>query len=117
MHGDEYEGIQPLDNPFTMVQFFLLIVVVEHIVMVIKIVLEMIIDDVPESAVVGEHERTAILGKFRGDKKKGKSDQKVATLAVQGFDKVLSKHTNFSYNASKANIANATQKVEKAKSP
>ena len=64
VHGEAYEGISALSDPFEMVQFFLIVVVVEHVVMVTKILLEMIIEDVPQSVVNGERERNAIIQKF-----------------------------------------------------
>ena len=47
-----------------MVGFFLLVVVVEHVIMISKMLLEMIIDDVPQSTVVGERDRQAIIKKY-----------------------------------------------------
>ena len=40
-----------------LVGFFMLVVVVEHVILILKMLLEMIIDDVPHSTVVGERER------------------------------------------------------------
>jgi hypothetical protein len=55
--GVEHEGIEPLSNPIDLVTFFMIIVVVEHVILISKMLLEMIIDDVPSSSVTGERER------------------------------------------------------------
>ena len=73
-HSEDETNHESIDfgTNWTPLYFFMFIVITEHCLLVLKIVVEQLIDDVPGDIQKGEQERRAYIEKFNEDSERMK---------------------------------------------
>ena len=96
-HIEKVELHSPINRGWELVNFLVLVIVVEHGMLIIKIFVEQVINDTPEFVVHGERERMLLLENYQDKRMKVLMDKKAkGTLEDADMDKMLRGSSNAS---------------------
>lgn len=78
-NADDIKPITANPNGWALLDFFLFVVAAEHLLLLLKLLIENLIDDVPEEVQLGGRERQAVTNQFKKAKDEDAMQCKVTT--------------------------------------